>query len=76
MAEEQRAPGHDPVDVALAIDVLEIGALAATYEQRLVEPDRVHRADGRVHAAGNEIERAAKQFTARLQSQLASSLVQ
>src|SRR5439155_11341394 len=61
VTEEQGAPRHDPVDVAIAVDVLKIGALAAADEQRLVEPDRAHRAHGRVDAAGNEVERAAEE---------------
>jgi len=64
------------VDVAIAVDVLEIRALAAADEQRLVEPDRAHRTHGRVHTAGDEIERAAIQLAARPQSQEASSFVQ
>ena len=55
VAEEQRAPRHHPVDVAVAVDVLEVGALAAAGEERLVEPDRAHRAHGRVDAAGDQI---------------------
>ena len=76
MAEEHGPPRHDPVDVTIAVDVLEIRPLAAAHEQRLVEPDRAHRAHGGVHTAGDEVERAAIQLTARPQSQLASSFVQ
>ena len=32
VTEDQRAPGHDPVEVAIAVDVLEIRALAAADE--------------------------------------------
>ena len=66
MTEDQRAPGHDPVDIATAVDILEIRTLAAIDEQRFFEPDRAHRAHGRVHAAGDEIERAAEELAARL----------
>ena len=74
--EEQRAPRHDPVDVTIAVYVDEIRPLAAAHEQRLVEPDRTHRAHGGVHTAGNEVERPAVQRAPRPQSQVASSFVQ
>ena len=51
VAVDQRAPRADPVDVAVAVDVDELGALAALDEDR-VAADRAHRADRRVHAAG------------------------
>ena len=76
VAEEQRPPRHDPVDVAVAVDVLEVGALAAPDEERLVDADAAHRADRRVHPAGDQVEGAAVQLTARPQSQVASSFVQ
>jgi hypothetical protein len=53
--------GPHPVEVAVALDVLEVRALAARDEERLVEADGLHRADGRVHAAGNQLERAAEE---------------
>ena len=59
VAEEERAPGHHPVDVAVAVDVLDVRAVAAPHEHRLVEPDRAHRANRRVDAAGDQLERAA-----------------
>src|SRR5712691_2111698 len=59
VTEEQRAPRHHPVDIAVAVDVLEVRTLAATDEERLVETDGAHRTHGRVHAAGDELERAA-----------------
>ena len=37
--EEERAPRHHPVDVAPAVDVLEVRALAARDEERLVDAD-------------------------------------
>jgi len=76
VSEEERAPGHDPVEVAVSFDVLDVGTLAAAHEEGLVEADRAHRAHRRVHSAGNELERAAVQLAARSQSQEASSLVQ
>ena len=57
VAGDQRAPRHHPVDVAVAVDVGQLGALAARHEQR-VAADRAHRADGRVHAAGQQLRRA------------------
>jgi hypothetical protein len=65
MAEQQRAPRHHPVDVAVAVDVLDVRTLAAAHEDGLVEPDGTHRANRRVDAAGNELERAAVQVAAR-----------
>ena len=63
--EEQRPPGHHPVEIPIAVDVLEIGALAALDEEGLVEADRLHRADRRVDAAGNQLERAPVKIGAR-----------
>ena len=57
VAGDQRPPGHDPVDVAVAVHVDQLGALAAGDEDR-VAADRAHRPDGRVHAAGQELARA------------------
>ena len=57
--EEQRAPRQHPVEVAVAVDVDEIRAFAARDEERLVEPDGLHRAHRRVDAAGDQLERAA-----------------
>ena len=51
VAVDQRAPGADPVDVAVVVDVDQLGALGAIDEDR-VAPDRAHRADGGVDAAG------------------------
>ena len=44
----ERAPRADVVDVVVAIDVDQLGALAALDENR-IPPDRPHRAHGRVH---------------------------
>src|SRR3954467_15764239 len=44
-----------PVDEPPAVGRLEVGALAARDEERLVDADRAHRADGRVHAAGDQL---------------------
>jgi hypothetical protein len=60
----------------VAVDILEVGAISATDEERLVQPDRTHRANGRVDAAGDEVERAAVQLAAHPYNQFASSLVQ
>ena len=40
VAEDQRAPGADPVDVAVAVDVDQLEALAALDEDRVVAADR------------------------------------
>ena len=52
---DQRAPGHDPVHVAVAVHVDQLGALAARDEDR-VAPDRAHRPNGGVHAARKELD--------------------
>ena len=65
MPEEQRPPRQHPVEVAVAVDVVEVRALAARDEERLVEPDGAHRAHGRVDAAGNQLERAPVELAAR-----------
>ena len=57
VAVDQRAPRADPVDVAVAVDVEDLGARAALDEER-VAADRAHRADRRVHAAGQDVQRA------------------
>src|SRR5439155_21609634 len=72
----KRAPGHDPVEVAVAGDVLDVRAVTTAHEEGLVEADRAHRANRRVDAAGDQLERAAVQVAARPQSQVASSFVQ
>ena len=51
------APRHHPVDVAAAVDVLDLRARAAAHEHRLVEADRAHRANRRVDAAGDQLTR-------------------
>src|SRR5205823_3748800 len=56
---QERPPGHDPVEEPAAVLGLDVRALAALHEQRLVEADPAHRADRRVHAAGNQLERTA-----------------
>ena len=48
VAVDERAPRADPVDVAVVVDVDELGALGAVDEDR-VAADRAHRADRRVH---------------------------
>ena len=56
VAVDQRAPRADVVDVDVAVDVGELGAGGALDEDR-VAPDRAHRAHGRVHAAGEHVQR-------------------
>ena len=54
VAEEERPEGHDPVDVALAFDRFQIGALAPPHEERLVEADGFHRPHRRVDASWDQ----------------------
>ena len=74
--EEQRPPGHDPVDVALAGHVFDVRAVTTTDEERLVDTDRAHRTNGRVDASGDELLRSAPEPRASRQSHEASSRVQ
>ena len=53
---DQRAPRADVVDVAVAVDVDQLGALAALDEDR-VAADRAHRPHRRVDAARQQLER-------------------
>src|SRR5581483_7022586 len=62
--------------VPAAADVLDLGPLAPRHEDRLVEPDRAHRPDRRVDAAGDQLERAPVEIRARRQSHAARSFVQ
>ena len=57
VTEDERPPGHDPVEEAAALGV-DVRARPAPHEQRLVEADAAHRAHGRVDAAGDQLERA------------------
>jgi hypothetical protein len=50
MTGDQRAPGLHPIDVAVAVDVDQVGALPRGDEDRIA-PDRVHRPHRRVDPA-------------------------
>ena len=52
VTENRRAPGADVVDVFVAIDVPDLGALGAIDEKRLA-PETAKGAHGRVDATGN-----------------------
>ena len=54
VAEDERPPRHDPVDVAAALGVLDVGAFAAPREERLAGRDGIPRTHRRVDAARNE----------------------
>ena len=64
MPEDQRPPGLHPVEQAAAVGRLEVGALAARDEERLVDADGAHRADRRVHAARDQLLRAVPELGA------------
>ena len=68
-------PGEE-VEVALPVDVLDLGSAAATDEHRLVEADRAHRADGRVDASRDQPLRPPRELGALPQSHVARSFVQ
>ena len=74
--EEERPPGHDPVEQAPAVGVLEVRALAPPHEERLVQPDGAHRAHRRVDAARDQRPRPPGQLAAGPHSDGASSLAQ
>ena len=76
VAEEERPPGHDPVEEPAAVLGLDVGALRAADEERLVEADGSHGADRRVDAAGDQLERAPVQLRARSYSHAGRSRVQ
>ena len=57
VAEDQRSPGPDPVEVAVAIDVEELAAFAALDEDR-VAADRPHRPNRGVDPSRHHLERA------------------
>ena len=69
MAEDQRAEGHHPIDVLPAVGGRHVRALPAAHEERLVEPDGLHRAHGRVDAARDQALGLPRQLRLRLQSQ-------
>ena len=54
VAEDERAPRADVVDVAVAVHVDELGAQSALDEDR-VAPDGAHRPHRRVDAAGKRV---------------------
>src|SRR5205823_2323773 len=72
----ERAPGQHPVEIPLAVDVLEMGALAAPEEDGLVEPDRAHRPHRRVDAARDQPPRPPEEPAVLFQSHSASAPVQ
>ncbi len=74
--EDERTERHHPVDEALALDRLQVRALPAPDEERLLEPDSLHRADGRVDPARDQSLCLTRQVGQDLQSQAASSLAQ
>ena len=61
VAEKQRSPGTDVVDVGVAVGVVDTGAFSANQEGRIAA-DRAEGAHGRVHAAGNELFSAFLEF--------------
>ncbi len=54
MAEDQRPPGADPVDVLVAVDVPDAVAFAPGEEDRIA-PDRPHCPDRGVDPAGHHV---------------------
>ena len=57
--QDHRSPGADVVDVAIAVDVVQIGAFAALEEDRLAA-HAAKRAGRAVHAAGHQRLRSGK----------------
>jgi hypothetical protein len=55
VAEDQRAPGANPVDVAVTVDVVEVAALAALDEDR-VAADLAHGSNWGVDATCENLE--------------------
>ena len=54
MPQDQRSPRADVVDVAVAVEVVEIGALAALEKNRLAA-DAAKRPGRAIHAAGHQL---------------------
>ncbi len=69
MTEDQRPPRLHPVEQASSVGGLEVGAAATDDEERLVDADRTHRADGRVDAARDQLLRARPQLAAYNQAE-------
>ena len=61
MAEQQRTPGADVIDVLVAIDVEDVRPLAARDENG-VAADAAESADGGIDAAGNDLLGAAEEL--------------
>ena len=61
VAEDQRPPGADPVEVAVAVDIDQLTALTALDEDRLAA-DLAHRPDGGVDAAREDLQRSLIQL--------------
>ncbi len=77
VAEDQRAPRHHPIDIPAPVHALDLRARPPAHEDRLVEADGAHRANGRVDAARDQLERPPVQSRAvALQSHAARSFVQ
>ncbi len=60
VADDHRAPGTDVVDVAVAVDVVQVGAIGAFDEERLAA-DRLERAHRRIDAARQQLLGAGEQ---------------
>ena len=76
VSEDQCSPRLHPVHIAAVVDVLEVRALAAPDEERLVEADRAHRAHRRVDAAGITRWALGPELGAGAYSQRAASFAQ
>src|SRR4029453_4002718 len=76
MPEDERAPRAHPVEPALSALLLQGRPGGPAPEERLVEADRPHRADRRVHPPRDQALCPPEEVRALLQSQRASSLAQ
>ena len=66
-AEDHRSPGRDEVDVLVAVDVPDVGALAARHEDGVRHADPLHGAHRRVDPARDVLERLLVQTRRRVQ---------
>jgi len=64
MSENHRTQAQQIVDVGVAVDIVEIGALAAIHEQGIGIPTRPGRTGGAVDAGGNRAAGLLVQFSA------------
>ena len=64
MAEKHRPEAEEVIDVAVAVDIDQMGTLAMVDEERMRLPSRPGGAGGRVHATGDELQGFGEELAA------------